>query len=132
MDNKHKTAAKYCKTHNIFSLNSGHCKQVQTNWGQTTGNSLSDYSCMPGITATDYISTHFSLSLLTSANEIAHEECGRRSLLQSCDIIFLMISTVCCSCYMQCLGCECVIISGFPPVVHPFSNRSPFQIGAHN
>ena len=38
--------------------------------------------------------------------------------LQSCDIIFQVISTTCCSCYMQCLGHEWIIIWGFPPSVY--------------
>ena len=35
VDNNHKTVAKYCKNyHKKLSLNSGHYKQVQTNWGK--------------------------------------------------------------------------------------------------
>ena len=36
--------------------------------------------------------------------------------LQSCDIILCVIPATRCSCYMQCLGREWVIILGFPPV----------------
>ena len=39
----------------------------------------------------------------------------------TCDIIFLAISATLCLCYMQCLGCDWVIILGFPPVIYPIS-----------
>ena len=60
--------------------------------------------------------------LLMSAYEITHKESGWLPLLCSCDIIFCVISATSCSCYMQCLGREYLVILGFPPVVCLSSN----------
>ena len=54
----------------------------------------------------------------TKNNEIVHEVVDLRSY----DIIFLAISATLYLCYMQCFGCGCVIMLGFPPIVYPSSN----------
>ena len=80
-----------------------------------------------------YISTISSLSLaysclkyprLTSANERHPQKVW--SAAGSCDVIFWVISATSCSCYTQCLGCEWVIILGFPPLIYPSSNLDGF------
>ena len=53
--------------------------------------------------------------LLTSAFEIAHEQCGWPLVVWYTILVFCSIFS---SCYMQCFGCEWVIILGFPPVVY--------------
>ncbi len=90
----------------------------------------------PGVAAADYVSNSSSLSSSLSSSfsyplspahpcqkllfkrqpmsEIAHDEFGRPPAMW----LFWLISATRCSCYMQCLGREWVVLLGFLPVVY--------------
>ena len=72
---------------------------------------------LPAVTCPD--TSVCKTPLLTSASEITRQLCGRSSVMW---YDLGVISTIRCSCYMQCLGCEWVIILGFPSVMYPSSN----------
>ena len=87
------------------------------------GESSEDYGIHPrepGVTVADYVRTNSSLP-----RHIPFKN------FWSCDVIFWVISATCSLCYIQCLRCEWVIISGFPPLMYPSSNWSRYLHCSH-